>query len=370
MQIGERPVILLGHGVRAAGVDPAPLMELGIPVLTRWAAKDLVDNFHPNYFGSPGQYGQRMANKVFYEADQIIAIGNRLSIWFAGYEGPRADQQLIMVDCDAEEVAKFPQAVWIKEAIDSFIRNICSSSGGIQEVSAREKWVLYCRSQRDTYPLIESAHADTAGYINSYRFTAALQDYLTPTQIIVTDCGAVMCPAFQVLKLKPPQRIMTSGGLGEMGCGLPAAIGASFATNKGPVLCLVGDGGIMLNLQELQTIRHHNLPIKIIVYENDGYGMIKKTQDTARMGRGSVDSATGVSTPDFYALAQAFEIPVAEVETWPQFNSAIPWLFKHSEPAMVIYHLDPEQGYYPKLDPVYVDGKPTSPRFCDLSPIL
>ncbi len=366
MQLSKRPVILLGHGVRAAGADPAPLMELGIPVLTSWAAKDLVDNFHPNYFGSPGQYGQRMANKVFYEADQIIAIGNRLSIWNVGYEGPRPDQQLIMVDCDAEEVAKFPQATWIKTHIGDFIRNFVQSVRG-----GSPDWLEASRRALLDQPTIEeSAHADTAGFINSYRFTAALQDYLTPSQIIVTDCGAAMCPAFQVLRLKPPQRIMTSGGLGEMGCGLPAAIGASFASNKGSVLCLVGDGGIMLNLQELQTIVHHNLPIKIIVYENNGYGMIKKTQDLAGMARHSVSAENGVSIPNLRAVAHSFGLAACDVRTWPDVNRALDALFMCKTPAMVIFHMDPEQGYYPKLDPVYVDGKATSPRFDQMSPLL
>ena len=179
-----------------------------------------------------------------------------------------------------------------------------------------------------------------------------------------------MCPAFQVLQLRPPQRLLTSGGLGEMGCGLPAAIGASFATNKGPVLCLVGDGGLMINLQELQTIIHHQLPIKIIVFENDGYGMIKKTQDAAGMPRGSVSRENGVSIPNLRSIAHSFGYAACDVTTWAEFNRAIPALFMCKGPAMVIYHMDPEQAYVPKLEPVYVDGKPTSPRFCDMSPAL
>lgn len=362
MQLSERPVILLGHGVRSANVDPSPLLDLGIPILTSWAAKDLVDNFHPNYFGSPGQYGQRIANKVLYEADQIIAIGNRMSIWNLGYLGPRPDQQLVMVDCDAHEVAKFPQADWIKQDIGSFIKGFEVSRNYVQ-------WKILCDSFRGDYPLMEPVHADSNGYINSYGFTQALQPFLRPQEIIVTDCGAVMCPAFQVLRLKPPQRIMTSGGLGEMGCGLPAAIGASFATNKGEVLCLVGDGGIMINLQELQTIVHHNLPIKIIVFENDGYGMIKRTQIAGNMDRTCVDKASGMSIPNLRAIAHSFGLAACDLYTWDDFHRAIPALFEAKGPSMVVYHLDPEQGYYPKLDPIYVDGKPTSPRFDQMSPI-
>lgn len=361
MQWSSKPVILLGHGVRAAGASIAALMDLDIPVLTSWQAKDLVDNCHHNYFGSPGIYGQRMANKVLYEADQIVAIGNRLAIWEIGYEGPRPDQQLIMVDCDGEEVAKFPQAVWVKEEIPAFIET-CKAAN-------HEDWLLYCAGERDKAPLIERAHDDNE-YINSYRFTQALEKHLRPDEVIVTDMGTPLICAHQVLRLRPPQRLMTSGGLGEMGCALPAAIGASFARNKGEVLCLHADGGMMLNLQELQTIVHHNLPIKIIVYENGGYGMIRETQDKAGLPRAGVSKDNGVSLPDFRKVAQSFGIAACDVRTWDDFNKAIPMLFASKEPGLVVYHMDPEQPMVPKLDPIYVDGKPTSPPFWKMSPYL
>jgi acetolactate synthase-1/2/3 large subunit len=186
--------------------------------------------------------------------------------------------------------------------------------------------------------------------------------------VIVTDMGTPHICAHQVLRLKPPQRLMSSGGLGEMGCGLPAAIGASFARDKGEVLCLVGDGGMMLNLQELATIVHHRLPIKIIVFSNDGYGMIKKTQERAGQMHVAVDKASGVSMPSFRALAHAWGMAACDVRTWKEFNRAMPVLFGSREPSLVEYHMDPDQPMVPKLDPVYVDGKATSPRFCDLSP--
>lgn len=359
MQWSDRPVLLLGHGIRAAGVDPAPLMELGVPVLTSWQAKDLVDNFHPNYFGSPGIYGQRMANKVLYEADQIVAIGNRMSLWNVGHEGPRADQQLIMVDCDEKEVKRFQQAKWEKMDIRCFIGS-CKSPLG-------HNWGAHDLFR---HPIIEEAHNDAKGFINSYRFTQELERYLGPKEIIVTDMGAPLICAHQVLSLKPPQRLMTSGGLGEMGCGLPAAIGASFATNKGSVLCLTSDGSMMLNLQELQTIVHHKLPIKIIVYENGGYDMIRKTQDKAGVARCAVDAESGVSLPNYRALAHAFGMAACDVFTWKEFYRAIPALFASSEPSLVVYHMDPEQPMVPKLDPIYVDGVAKSPRFCDMSPRL
>ena len=220
-------------------------------------------------------------------------------------------------------------------------------------------------------PLLESpAHDDANGYINSYRFTDALHKYLRPDEVIVTDMGAPLICAHQVLRLKPPQRIMTSGGLGEMGCALPAAIGASFARGKGEVLCLHADGGMMLNLQELQTITTHKLPIRIIVYRNEGYGMIQHTQKNAGMSEVAVAADSGVGFPDYVRVADAMGIPAADVRTWDDFNYLMPVLFASKKPMLLQYHMEPRQRMVPKLEPIFVDDQPRSPRFCDMSPIL
>ena len=362
MNWSERPVVLLGNGAR--GADLRQLLASGLPILTSWNAKDMIDNDHEWYFGSPGQYGQRIANKVFYEADTIIAIGNRMAIWNVGYEGPRPEQRLVMVDVDAYEVSKFPQADWIKQDAGEFIADM-------KFVHEKGEWMSQCRIWRDELPLVESpAHDDADGYINSYRFMERLQEHLRHDEVIVTDMGTAHICAHQVLRLKPPQRIISSGGLGEMGCGLPMAVGASFARNKGEVLCLVGDGGAMMNLQELQTIVHHNLPIKIIVFANDGYLMIKHTQKMSGNPLSGVDRATGVSCPDFTKVAAAMGIYAQSGKTWADFEYHIPELFRHPGPALIEYHMAPDQQLVPKLNPIFIDGKPTSPRFCDMSPIL
>lgn len=356
MNWSERPVILLGAGAR--GADVSRLMEMGVPVLTSWQAKDLVDNTHPMYFGSPGIYGQRAANKVLHNADMVLALGNRMSVWNVGHAGLRKDQRLVQVEIDDAEIRW--EAEVYREDCKEFVSRLHAPS------PVRVHWFGTCSVWRKAYPLIEEAHNDTT-YINSYRFTKRLEKYLRPDEIIVTEMGAALCSAHQVLSIKPPQRLMTSGGLGEMGCGLPAAIGASFATNKGPVLCLSTDGGMMLNLQELQTIVHHQLPVRIIVYNNSGYGMLRETQSKAGMRLSGVNERTGVSFPNFRHVAGAFGITASEVRTWEDFDRIIP-SFMQGGLGLVDFVMDPEQPLIPKLDPVYVDGKPTSPRFDQMSP--
>ena len=343
-----KSVIIIGHGMRAAGVDPAPLLELGIPVLSSWQGMDLVDNWHPMYFGRTGIYGQRAANRIFYEADVIYSVGTRLCAWQVGHAGLRPEQKVITCDLKAT-----PQV-----AVDSV-------------------WIARCEKYLHDYPWVESpAHDDTNGYINSYRFIQRLEPLLKPDEVIVTDNGSLMCPIFQALHVKPPQRVLTAGCLGEMGCGLPGAVGASFARGRGEVLAFIGDGGMMMNLQELATIRHHNLPIKMLVFENDGYSMIKGTYDNMKKKRVGVSRETGLGLPNFQNIAFSFGIATFGFEytnslsTWEEFNRAIPEFLAHKGPALIQVRIDPEQQFVPRLKPILKDGKITPARFDQLSPIL
>lgn len=341
-------------------------MEQGIPVLTSWQAKDLVDNTHPMYFGSPGIYGQRCANKVLHGADEVLAIGNRLAIWNVGYEGIRPDQKLYMVDLDEGEVRKYPHAQWFRADCKDFLESVPKTDG-----ASFGPWLQQCAEWRRQHPWLEpGTHDDANGYLNAYRFTAALEKYFAPDEQIVTDMGTALVCAHQVLHVKPPQRLMTSGGLGEMGCALPAAIGASFARNKGRVLCLHCDGGMMLNLQELQTIVHHNLPVKIIVYRNEGYLMIRHTQRASGMREAGITPASGVSFPNFRHVALAFGIVASEVRTWEDFERIIPGLFSHDGPQLVEFVMDPRQPLVPKLGYEFTDGKQAYAPFDAMSPAL
>lgn len=359
--IGERPVIVLGHGVRASGDDASRWLDCGLPVLTSWQSADLVDNWHPMYFGRPGIYGQRAANKIFYEADQVIAIGCRLTPWMIGHGGLRPEQNLVMVDVDATEAARFPKADWVCMDAKEFTL----------PKAEKPEWLALCNAWRLQYPWIEApTHDDTNGYINSYRFIELLEKHLRPSEIIAVDVGAMMCPVFQGLHVKPPQRLITSGGLGEMGCALPASVGASFATDKGEVLCLVGDGGMMMNLQELQTVVHHKLPVKIIVFENDGYGMIKGTHKNLKIPYTGVTKDSGVSMPDFCAIADGFGIGTLDIRTWHEAKRLLPEVLAHKGPFLMQVHIDPEQTYAPRLQPVIKDGKITPARFDQLSPLM
>lgn len=359
MNWGAKPVIMVGNG--CAGYDLSRLYTLGVPILTSWQGADLIDNFSAAWFGRTGIYGQRAANRILYEADQVLVLGCRMSPWTIGHAGLRPEQELLYVDIDGNEVAKFRQAKWIGTEIPAFLTTLSPCSA--------PEWLRQCEEYKQALPLVESPSHDDTAYINSYRFMQRIEPLLRPDEVIAADDGSLICPVFQALRLKPPQRVITSGCLGEMGCALPAAIGASFARGRGEVLAFVGDGGMMMNLQELATIHHHKLPVKVVVFENDGYSMIKGTFGNMKLPRRGVSKATGLSFPDFVSVARAFGLEACDVRTWADFDVSIPWLLACKGPALVSVHIDPEQPFVPRLQPIVKDGVITPARFDQLSPI-
>lgn len=393
LRIAKRPLLWLGHGIRLAGaVDLLPkfLEKCHVPAVFSWSGADMVSSNHPSYFGRPGVYGQRCANKIVEEADHILAIGTRLSLLQIGYDIEKIKAKLAVCDIDATEAAKWkPDVQYLMSAKQLIERSIEEST-----IQAPSEWVHQCCEWRRELPWVESPIHDDGAFHNSYRFVETLNKYLKPDQVIVTDVAGPNICAHQVLRLTPPQRLMTSQGLGEMGVGLPFAIGASFARNKGEVLCLHTDGAMMMNLQEMQTIAHHKLPIKLVIFCNDGYGMIKQTQkvmyENRRVG---VDMDSGVSFPDFGALVPNFgperlptdppAIPTRMLMIQPGItqplrsslnmpidaDDACRWLMSQEGAACLIVVMDPEQLYLPRLQAIkQADGSVTSPKLSQLYP--
>jgi len=380
LSAAERPVIWLGHGIRLAGGVAAlqKLMKhLPAAYLVSWAGIDMVDSNHPLLFGRAGVYGQRSANFVLQNCDYLLAIGTRLAIPQVGYDITELTREakITVVDIDSTELEKYPER---------FNRTVCADAKDFIEHLLNhlvrnplphgkfDEWISRCHEYKTDFPWVDKEHADTNGFINSYRFMERLNEKFKPNQVVVTDMGTALLSGHQVLKTKPGQRLMTSTGLGEMGYGIPAAIGASFALDRGEVLCLNCDGGMMMNLQELQTIAHYKLPIKIIIFNNDGYLMIKHTQKNIAQGRyAGVNKDSGVSCPDFSKVAYAFGFPAWQIRTWEDFDKIADEFMNCETAAVCEVFMDPEQFFVPKLG-VFVeeDGSLISPPLEDLSPFL
>lgn len=373
----KRPLLWLGHGIRLAGaVDKIVLLldRFKIPALISWAGIDMVDSDHPLVYGRAGVYGQRCANFILQNCDFLLTIGTRMAIPQVGYdlsEFARA-AKLVVVDIDADETRKHGDRVAIPVQADAgaFISAMLESVG--RQYAAPREWIQQCDGFRNRYPWIGPEHRDRDGFINSYPFMERLSPHLKSDQVVVTDMGTALLSGHQVLKLRTGQRLMTSTGLGEMGYGLPGAIGASFARDRGEVLCLNCDGGMMMNLQELQTVVHHQLPVKIIIFNNDGYLMIKHTQKAIFGGPYvCTDKQSGVSCPDYGAVAKAFGMPAFRIRTWEDFDDVIPKIQSYPGPLICEVFMHPEQLFVPKLSlAARRDGSLVSPPLEDLSPLV
>lgn len=374
----KRPLLWLGHGIRLAGAEAkiVPLLEqLGVPALVSWAGIDMVDSKHPLVFGRAGVYGQRSANFILQNSDYLLTIGTRLAIPQIGYDlselarGARID----VVDIDAQEVRKHQvraSQMLVCDAGD-FIDMLTER---LQQLvmSSHGEWLAMCRNYQEQFPWVGPEHADRGEFMNSYRFMERLNGFFKKDQIVVTDMGTALLCAHQALHIEDGQRLMTSTGLGEMGYGLPAAIGVAFATDRGEVMCLNCDGGMMLNLQELQTIVHHRLKVKLFIFNNDGYLMIKHTQNALfKSGYVGTDKSSGVSCPDYSKIGAAFDIPTFQIRTWDECDTTLEKVQAADGPVICEVFMHPEQIFSPKLSLVSrEDGSLVSPPLEDLSPLV
>jgi acetolactate synthase I/II/III large subunit len=378
LRVATRPIIWLGHGIRLAGaVQKVPeLLELlGVPALVSWAGIDMVDSDHPLVFGRAGLYGQRAANFVLQNSNYVLAIGTRLAIPQIGYELNELarEAKIDVVDIDPLESSKHSSRTRLQVTCDAgdFI-NVLVAKLKATQLEPKKEWIHQCGSYRQSFPWIGPEHDDKDGFMNSYRFMERLNKFLKPNQVVVTDMGTALLCSHQVLKIKPGQRLMTSTGLGEMGYGLPGAIGVSFAQGRGEVMCLNCDGGMMMNLQELQTVVHHQLPIKLFIFNNDGYLMIKHTQNALfKNGYFGTDKKSGVSCPDFSKLAIAFDIPAYQIRNWDECDDVLAKVQATKGPVICEVFMHPEQPFLPKLaTAIKSDGTLVSPPLEDLSPLL
>ena len=377
----ERPVLILGNGVRLSrgeSVVTEFLNHFEVPVLTAWNGIDLIQSNYKLYYGREGTYGQRCANFVVQNADLILTIGTRMAIPQIGYDLKEfgRDAKKIIVDIDRTELDKFSaeQSFFcIESDASDFMSEAMKKLKPIHENSIKN-WITHCDSWRQKYPYVEPLHMhkEQDGKLNSYSFIDELNAHLSADEIIVTDMGTALTCTHQALKIKGNQRVVTSTGLGEMGFGLPGAIGASLASQNGRVVLINGDGSMMMNLQEMQTIRHLNLPIKLFVYINDGYLTIKHTQFNlfGNQYAGSGEKS-GVSCPNFELIGKAFGFKTFKISSLQEAKENLSSILQEEGPILCEVFIHPMQLLAPKtsfnLNP---DGTLVSPPLEDLFPFL
>lgn len=345
----ERPLILAGGGIRSGRAGQAFrdfVDRLGIPVVHSLMAVDVLPYSHPLRCGLIGSYGNRWANLALAQSDLVVVLGSRLDIRQTGsdLEGFRGTRRFFHVDCETGELNHRVQGcTTLEDELGPFLEAAVGLWKPSRLVSA--EWLGLLESLRAEWP--DTSELKDATGINPNAFLCELSAATSWAKGYVTDVGQHQMWAAQSLRLGDDQRFLTSGGMGAMGFGLPAAIGAAMAT--GPIVLIAGDGGFQLNIQELQTIRRNKLPVKIVILNNRCHGMVRQFQESYFDERYQ-STLWGYDTPSFVAVAKAYGIPAAAAGTPEEVVRVLTEMAADpSEPYLVEIALDTKTNAYPKM---------------------
>lgn len=375
LERAERPVVLAGQGVRASGSHAAFLRvveRLGVPVALSFNALDALPDAHPLFAGRQGTIGDRAGNFAVQNSDLLVVLGCRLPIRQVSYAWENFARAAfkVMVDVDAAELKKptlkidLPVHADLRDFLPLLEREPYAPP-------SREAWVARCQAWRRRYPVVLPEYWQTKGAVNPYCFMAALFDALPPGSTVVSGDGTASVTSFQAASLKEGTRLFHNSGSAPMGFDLPAALGAAVASG-GEVVCLAGDGSMQMNLQELQTIATHRLPVKVFVLNNRGYHSIRQTQQNYFadniVGCGT---ESGLGFPEVERVAAVYGMAYHRAEDHDALAGAIARTLAEPGAAMCEVMLDLEQVFAPKLASRRLDdGRMVSSPLEDLAPFL
>jgi len=365
----KRPVIILGGGIRISKTIKETnlfLKKFNCPIVTTWSGVDSITHDNKNYIGNIGVYGSRAANFVIQNSDFVLSLGSRLDTRItSGVPKNFAREAVIAsVDIDKEELHKkrgLNIDIKINESLSNFFEVFNKKTKGLRII--KNEWLQKSLLWKKKYPIILQEYRNQKKFVNPYCFMEKLSRHLGKNDVVVADDGAHLTWAIQSLKVLKNQRLFSAFGNSPMGYAFPAAIGASIALNKKKVICIDGDGSIQINIQELQTLVSNKLPIKIIILNNDGYGIIKQFQELYLNKRyEAVDPKKGVTNPNFSKIAKAYGINYSEIKKNSEIDKILKKTLKSNKPEFINIFIKPNQKIIPKL----AFGSPLE----DLSPHL
>lgn len=360
----EKPLFIVGNGVRLSNANTELLEYISnrnIPIVSAVNGNDIINDDYEYYCGRFGTHAQMCANNLIQESDLIIVLGSRLYVRQTGYNfnGFGKNAYIIHVDIDSSELNK-PTInnvtnLKIKSDIKYFINDLLNNIDSINLVD--NTWLGYCRDKYLNTDLVLNRHRDKET-ISIYNFIEKLSNNIPDDFDVITANGSANVVTMQVLKLHKKQRLITNTGGAPMGYGLPAAIGASFGDNKN-ILCIEGDGSIHLNIQELEVIKYHNLPLKIIIINNNGYLSIKISQETFFDGRLiGTNSKSGLSFPDYSKIITAYGLKYISINSKDNIDNKLNEFFSYPGAIVLEVFTDENEVHEPKvIATIGYDGK-------------
>jgi acetolactate synthase I/II/III large subunit len=376
----QRPVILVGNGIRLARAEAELLRlieALGVPVLTTWLGLDLIDNNHPLLVGRPGAMAPRGANFALQNSDLLLTIGARLDMPTTGYAHDRFARaaKKVMVDIDPAEMQKMRTPIDLAICSDAgdflreILRQIDSKPAARKNIS---QWVARCKGWRRKYPIVQPEHYDLEKNVSTYVFSDVLSEEMSSTDIVVPmSAGAGAEMFFLALKVKLGQRVFHNRGTGSMGLALPASIGACMAGGGRRTICIEGDGGIQLNIQELETIIQLKLPIKIFVLSNQGYSSIRASQKRYFGKLAGADETSGLSLPNIIELGKAYGYRTERIGSTKEVREKVRAVLNSDGPCLCEVLAPPDEIRGPAISSRQLpDGSMASTTLEDLWPFL
>jgi acetolactate synthase-1/2/3 large subunit len=287
-----------------------------------WPAQGIVGDDHPLFFGRPGSLAPRYSNFILQNADAMVAFGTRLDLASTGYDYNDFGRvaRKVVIDIDPNELEKLKDSIELGFEVDA--GRMINAMLEVLEREAEQVWVdvagwmSQCATWRNRYPLLKIENRKPDERISTYEFADALSELLTPEDVIAPGCSGLALEIFLLsLRLKTGQRVICNYALGAMGYGPPTALGASIGSGGRRTICVDGDGGLQLNVQELETIRRLDLPIKLFVLENDGYASIRASQSRWFGHVFAADPPSGLTLPRLELLAAAYGLPYRKIRT-------------------------------------------------------
>ena len=371
----KRPLIVAGHGIRLSGRKSnfiKLLDKFKIPVVTTFNGFDLIPDNHPCFIGRIGTIGQRCGNFALQNADVVLFLGSRNNIRQISYnwENFAKNAYKIIVDIDNAELQKptVKPDMAINVDLEDFLPLLSESAGEI----TKPEWLDFCKKLKEKYSFENTEEYKHTDKINAYGAVRRITELLPQGAACVLGNATAIIASMQTALIKENQRYFSNSGDASMGYDVPAAIGACVASGNQSTFCITGDGSIMMNIQELQTIKHNNLPVKIFIINNDGYISIKQTQNNFFEGRNTgAGTNSGVSIPDFVKVGSAFGIESFRITRPDEIDGAINKMINSKTPLICEIMVNPDYIFSPKLSSKKLaDGTMISPSLEDMYPFL
>lgn len=378
----KRPVIYAGNGIRISGAKELldELVDLtGIPVVTCWDSIDLIDTDNSYYVGRAGIMGDRPGNFAVQNSDLLIAIGNRLNIYQVGYQVDSWAREAFVISVDIDELELRKKTIRVDMPIcadaSAFLKRLITRVNAVKcfDKVLFAEWVKQCNVWKEKYPVVTEKHYHCLEYVNVYAFMDTFSRQLPEGMLTVVANGSASVVGSAVYYIKNKQRFIMNCAISSMGYDLPAAIGACVANGNKQIICIAGDGSIMMNLQELQTIVTNKLPVKIVLINNSGYQQIRITQtnlfDKNYVGIGP--DSKDLSFPDFEKISNAFGIPYKSCKSMDAMDESVEWICNEEGCCMLEVYCSTAQVFEPKsATKRHEDGTLYSPPLEDLAPFL